>query len=187
MLGQAEVNEYGSAIIAQQDIVGLDVQVGHLVLMQIADSLGNLPDDGQGFRLREPSRRLTLDVLTQVLATDILHDVVSRAVSLETLVHLHQSVVLQAETVQPFSLCQETVQAVVHLLHIAWIGYSHRCALPSAERGEKMLLDGKEPIYRHIAHLDLGHSLIGDAKAALSQHLHDAVALLSAVEDSTYG
>src|SRR5690606_28766815 len=69
--GQAEVDEDGVAVLAEEDVGRLDVAVDDAALVGCGQRLGDLVEDGS--RLAESQRALAGQVVLQGDAGDVLH------------------------------------------------------------------------------------------------------------------
>ena len=99
-----EVNQYrfyGVAMPNHHDIVGLDVKMQDVAVVQIGKSTRKRQDDAFGLRLLQCPTILSHILIERHIA-EIAHDIIHSVVLLEHLVHWHDVVVL--ERVQNLSL-----------------------------------------------------------------------------------
>ena len=166
---EAKINQYSPIILAaHHDIAWLDIEVGSLSIMQIAQCRGHILDIAHSSTLSKSA--IAADYIANGLTLDILHNVVGRIVLLEYIVYGNDMGMVERR--QGTSLLDELLLISTH--HIGATLRAKRYAIGVSIA--VVVLRGEILLDTHFAprHSLLGE--VGDAKASLTNSLNNTIA-----------
>ena len=155
------------ALLIDEDIARLHIEVVHLTGMDIAQGIGNLARVAQGISLREAT--LALHQVGQGAVFKIFHHIVGRTVLLKHIIDADDVGMLQASDV--LRLLDKFITKLCHHF-LATLGtdrYVRGIGIAVAILAHEELLDGHAAVQAHL------HSRVGDPKAPMPQLTLDAV------------
>ena len=184
MFGQSEIynyRTYGAAVeIGQDNVLGLYVEVRYPLFMQECHSLQQRTHHALGLFGSKRFVLLPADKMQQVVALDILHNIIGRGVGAEHLVHGHDIGMRNILAAQAPGLGDEVIDTRLDCVFVCREIRNLAGGLAQAQLFAEILFHGKVPAVGEARHQ------VGYAEAALTEHAVNPVAVASGVDDSSY-
>ena len=166
--GSAEIQQLNSTIVGNIDIVRGHVPMDNAFGVHRSQGSNDRFKDALGLRPREAA--MLLQVVLEAGALDVIHNEVGRVVLFEVAMHTHD-VGVADELRQSFGLVEKTLFPIEEvLLPLAGIGRNRVTVRAGGHSVREILLDSHQTAGLMV----LGN--VGDAEAALAQHLSENVA-----------
>ena len=168
LASRAEVNEHRAAVLAQVDILRLDVEMQHLGLVHRVQAIENRDKHLQQGLLIQ-TRSIALEIIREALSFLVLHDHVGRPIGLEETQDTDDVGVLEAG--QGPGLLHEILEAELIVAHRPTGGIRQHLGFvfPVGDLVGEVLLDRHLGAQRRIARE------ISDSEAAMAQNRFNGV------------
>ena len=147
------------------DVLGLHVEVVHVLIVKIVESLSYLPGDAHRLRLGKPS--LFLDIFIQGILSQELHHIIDGIVGFKHLVDRHDT--LMMEVMQAIRLGEEVSTAFLVIRQVGILHQHTSVRITLADVCHEKLLDGIAVDLWDVALINRAFRQVGDAEATTSQ------------------